>query len=90
MGIVKDISEIFPQHLISTVPISIASCYEHAILDENLGGYNIKYFHQDKRKDYEGETLNPLEMEEITIDLDGGVMENYRQFGKALKERNGL
>lgn len=41
-------------------------------------------------QDYERETLRPLAIERINIDLDDGVLVNYNKFGKAIKEIKGL
>lgn len=41
-------------------------------------------------KEYERETIRPLAIERIIIDLDEGVLVNYNKFGKAIKEVTGL
>ena len=41
-------------------------------------------------EDYENEILFPLAEQQITIDLDDGVKQNYPKFGKALKKVTGL
>ncbi|WP_438965581.1 BREX-1 system adenine-specific DNA-methyltransferase PglX [Flavobacterium sp.] len=41
-------------------------------------------------QEYERETLRPLAIERINIDLDEGVLVNYNKFGKAIKEVKGL
>jgi hypothetical protein len=41
-------------------------------------------------KEYEGEILYPLAMEQIRIDLDDGVKINYGKFGAALNSIKGL
>lgn len=41
-------------------------------------------------KEYEEEVLFPLAAQKIEIDLDDGVLVNYRKFGKALKYVKGL
>jgi type II restriction/modification system DNA methylase subunit YeeA len=41
-------------------------------------------------QEYERETLRPLAIERINIDLDEGVLVNYNKFGKAIKEVSGL
>jgi hypothetical protein len=41
-------------------------------------------------QEYERETLRPLAIERINIDLDDGVLVNYNKFGKAIKEIAGL
>ncbi|MEO6175643.1 MAG: BREX-1 system adenine-specific DNA-methyltransferase PglX [Flavobacterium circumlabens] len=40
--------------------------------------------------EYERETIRPLAIERINIDLDEGVLVNYNKFGKAIKEVAGL
>jgi hypothetical protein len=40
--------------------------------------------------EYERETLRPLAIERINIDLDDGVLVSYNKFGKAIKEVAGL
>jgi hypothetical protein len=41
-------------------------------------------------QEYERETLRPLAIERINIDLDEGVLVNYNKFGKAIKDVAGL
>ena len=41
-------------------------------------------------QEYERETLRPLAIERINIDLDEGVLVNYNKFGKSVKEIAGL
>jgi hypothetical protein len=41
-------------------------------------------------QEYERETLRPLAIERISIDLDDGVLVNYNKFGKAIQEVSGL
>ena len=41
-------------------------------------------------KEYEDEILYPLATQQIEIDLDDGVLVNYKKFGKALKKVTGL
>lgn len=41
-------------------------------------------------QEYERETIRPLAIERINIDLDEGVLVNYNKFGKAIKEVTGL
>jgi hypothetical protein len=41
-------------------------------------------------QEYERETIRPLAIERINIDLDDGVLVNYNKFGKAIKEVKGL
>jgi hypothetical protein len=41
-------------------------------------------------QEYERETLRPLAIERINIDLDDGVLVNYNKFGKAIKDVAGL
>jgi type II restriction/modification system DNA methylase subunit YeeA len=41
-------------------------------------------------QEYERETLRPLAIKRINIDLDEGVLVNYNKFGKAIKEVSGL
>lgn len=41
-------------------------------------------------QEYERETLRPLAIERISIDLDDGVLVNYNKFGKAIKNVAGL
>lgn len=41
-------------------------------------------------QEYERETIRPLAIERINIDLDEGVLVNYNKFGKAIKEVSGL
>lgn len=41
-------------------------------------------------QEYERETLRPLAIERIIIDLDEGVLVNYNKFGKAIKDVAGL
>lgn len=41
-------------------------------------------------QEYERETIRPLAVERISIDLDEGVLVNYNKFGKAIKEVTGL
>ena len=41
-------------------------------------------------QEYERELLYPLATERIAIDLDDGVLVNYNNFGKAIKEVSGL
>jgi hypothetical protein len=41
-------------------------------------------------QEYERETLRPLAIERISIDLDEGVLVNYNKFGKAIKDVAGL
>jgi hypothetical protein len=41
-------------------------------------------------QEYERDTLYPLAVERIKIDLDDGVLVNYNKFGKAIKEVGGL
>jgi hypothetical protein len=41
-------------------------------------------------QEYERETLRPLAIERINIDLNDGVLVNYNKFGKAIKEVAGL
>jgi hypothetical protein len=41
-------------------------------------------------QEYERETLRPLAIERINIDLDEGVLVNYNKFGKAIKDIAGL
>lgn len=40
--------------------------------------------------EYERETLRPLAIERINIDLDEGVLVNYNKFGRAIKDVAGL
>ncbi len=41
-------------------------------------------------QEYERETLRPLAIERISINLDDGVLVNYNKFGKAIKDVAGL
>jgi hypothetical protein len=41
-------------------------------------------------QEYERETLRPLAIERINIDLDEGVLVNYNKFGRAIKDVAGL
>ena len=41
-------------------------------------------------QEYERETLRPLAIERINIDLDEGVLVNYNKFGAGIKEVKGL
>lgn len=41
-------------------------------------------------QEYERETIRPLAIERINIDLDEGVLVNYNKFGKAIKDVTGL
>lgn len=41
-------------------------------------------------QEYERETLRPLAIERINIDLDDGVLVNYNKFGAGIKEVKGL
>ena len=41
-------------------------------------------------QEYERETIRPLAIERIAIDLDEGVLVNYNKFGKAIKDVKGL
>lgn len=41
-------------------------------------------------QEYERETIRPLAIERISIDLDEGVLVNYNKFGKAIKDVAGL
>lgn len=41
-------------------------------------------------QEYERETLRPLAIERINIELDEGVLVNYNKFGKAIKDVAGL
>jgi hypothetical protein len=41
-------------------------------------------------QEYERESLRPLAIERINIDLDEGVLVNYNKFGKAIKDVAGL
>ena len=41
-------------------------------------------------QEYERETLRPLAIERINIDLDEGVLVNYNKFGRTIKDVAGL